>query len=264
MTGQRFAYSVWRRPGAATAGLGRHAVPALLLAPAIYLLVDDLVTPPAGPTGLLAGALLVTWLALWGTVVLGGRRRTRGDGGSLITAPYPTRRFPVVVLTVGPKATEWRPDRSGPAASPSPERAALRELLVSANGPRRVIMVHTPAGHDAAERLAGQENVADVTESVVVDHAADTRTISELVIRHVRHAADVLGLDLDGRPDKVAVVDVSSGPVPLSLAGFLAADLLGCPAHVRATPELSGHAGQRVDDIERTRRTVITQGSAVS
>jgi hypothetical protein len=264
VTGQRFAYSVWRRPGAAAAGIGKQAVPALLLAPAVYLLVDELTAPePRANTALLAGALLVTWLALWGLVVLGGRRRRRGDGGSLITAPYPHRRFPIVALTVGPMATEWRPDRSGPAASPSAERAALRELLVAAGEHRRVIMVHTPAGHDAAERLAEQEGVTDVTESVVVDHAADTRAVSELVVVAVRRAAHVLSLDVDTSPDRVAVVDVSSGPVPLSLAGFLAADVLGCPAHVRATPELSGHAGQRVDDIERTRRTVITQGSAV-
>jgi hypothetical protein len=121
-------------------------------------------------------------------------------------------------------------------------------------------MMHTASGWDAAEQLAEQEGVADQTDFLLVRGDDPVRVMAETIAQRVRSAAVAVA---EGRPvGAAAVVEVSAGPPQISVAGLLAAELLGCPAHVRSVPQLTGVAGVTVDDSSRASSTLLHRGTS--
>ena len=159
------------------------------------------------------------------------RIRHRSELRALARTPrYPERRWPVVALTVGTNATSvGRAEDGGP--SPAPELLAIERLLSEQN-PRRAILVHSSDTRDQAEKLVDKKGLNDSHLLVEVDPFGDMRQATEKINEAIRSAVDELGLD--ARND--VIIDVTGGLVSMSLAGYLASEMAGCAAHVRATP----------------------------
>ncbi|MGQ0775174.1 MAG: hypothetical protein ACT4NY_12265 [Pseudonocardiales bacterium] len=159
------------------------------------------------------------------------RFRRRSELRALAGTPgYPERRWPVVALTVGPNATGVGQAESG-GASPAPELLAIDRLL-STDSPRRAILVHSADTRPQAEKLVSEKGLDDSHQFVEIDPFGDMRLATEKINSAIKSTVDELGLE----PGNDVIVDVTGGLLSMSLAGYLASEMAGCAAHVRATP----------------------------
>ncbi|MGH3947970.1 MAG: hypothetical protein ACRDSE_02440 [Pseudonocardiaceae bacterium] len=143
---------------------------------------------------------------------------------------YPKQRWPVVALMVGPYATSvGQAEGGGP--SPTPELLAIDRLLSETN-PRRAILVHSSATRAQADKLAREKGLDDSHLLVEIDPFGDMRQATEKINAAIKSTVDELGLE----PANDVIIDVTGGLVSMSLAGYLASEIAGCAAHVRATP----------------------------
>ncbi|HEU0088896.1 MAG TPA: hypothetical protein VFQ77_14825 [Pseudonocardiaceae bacterium] len=157
--------------------------------------------------------------------------RERSELRALARMPgYPERRWPVVALTVGPYATSVGKAEGG-GLSPTPELLAIDRILSKTN-PRRAILVHSSTTRDQAEELVRQKGLEDSHSLVEIDPFGDMRQATEKINAAIKSTVDELGLE----PRNDVIIDVTGGLVSMSLAGYLASEMAGCAAHVRATP----------------------------
>jgi hypothetical protein len=126
----------------------------IFLVPGIVTLIEHFVydgTSALWESALFALAAVCIALGLGGVNMLLTRRAAGRATHTLKQAPYPEHRWSLVAVSVGPFATSDGQAENG-GRSPSPEQAAIHNLLVP-EGPRKVVLIHSPDTRAAAERL---------------------------------------------------------------------------------------------------------------
>ncbi|MFN2497278.1 MAG: hypothetical protein ABR608_15465 [Pseudonocardiaceae bacterium] len=227
---QSYAY----RTAGAVRRLGTKQLVIVILVPGLVTALEHVIYEGRSTATL---TVIFTVVALAAVVALAFANRyltnfrQRSELRALAQTPrYPERRWPVVALTVGPNATSVGQAEGG-GASPAPELLAIERLL-SSEGPRRAILVHSAGTRAQAEKLISEKSLDDFHHLVEIDPFGDIRQATERINNAIKLAVNELSLD----PGNDAIVDITGGLVSMSLAGYLASEMAGCAAHVRATP----------------------------
>lgn len=228
----------------------------IFLVPGIITLIEHFVydgTSTLWESALFALAAVCIALGLGGVNMLLSRRAAGRATHTLKQAPYPEHRWSLVAVSVGPSATSDGQAENG-GRSPSPERAAIHNLLVP-EGPRKVVLIHSPDTRAAAERLRATEHLSDCADLVQIDPVGDIKAATDQITDAVRRGAASLGLT--GDPRKSVIIDLTAGLVGMTLASYLASQTLRCPTHARVTPSRRDENGKPIFDTERAQSIVL-------
>ncbi len=227
---QSYAY----RTAGAVHGLSTNQLVIVVLVPGLVTALEHVIyegRSTATLTLIFAAAALATVVALaFVNRYLVSFRRRSELRAMAATPGYPERRWPVVALTVGPNATSVGQAEGG-GSSPAPELLAIDRLLRN-ESPRRAILIHSDGTKAQAEKLASEKGLNDSYQLVEIDPFGDIRQATEKINNAIRSTVNELSFDLGND----VIVDVTGGLVSMSLAAYLASEMAGCAAHVRATP----------------------------